>query len=175
MLLCRAINLIHINCDFNKCKDRAETARHHHSCSHIDEENMELNNKDDYKVIKKKDKEVSLDKELLSSILNKLFEKHKAPSTNVNLADGYNNLQIVPSKHALPFRFTASSSVTMRNKLLNSFIRLLEGTETPVLTPNRHKLLSNEELAAIVRNATKNIDSQLDTIHANLQQHCRQH
>ena len=38
-----------------------------------------------------------------------------------------------------------------------------------------HKPWSNEELAAIVRNATKNVNCQLDTIHANCQQHRRQY
>ena len=63
----------------------------------------------------------------------------------------------------------------MRNESLDYLIRLLKGTEKPILISNRHKLLSNEELAAIVSNATKNVDSHLDTIHTNFQQHCRQY
>ena len=58
---------------------------------------MEVTCEDDNKIIKKKDKEVSSDKEPLSPIPEELFEKYKAPSTNVNLTDGYNNLRIVPS------------------------------------------------------------------------------
>ena len=121
------------------------------------------------------DKEVSSDKELLSAILEELFEKYKARSTDINLTDVYNNLQIVLSEHTLPFCFTTSSSITMRNELLDSLIRLLEGMEIPILTPNSHRPFSNKDLAVIVRNATKNVDSQLDTIHANFQQHCREH
>ena len=63
----------------------------------------------------------------------------------------------------------------MRNESLDHLIRLLEGTEKPILTPNSHKPLSNKELAAIVRNASKNIDYKLDTSHANFQQHCHQY
>ena len=50
-----AINFNDVNCDFHKCRGRAETARHHHSCPYPDEEHMELTSKDDYKVIKKED------------------------------------------------------------------------------------------------------------------------
>ena len=50
-------------------------------------------------------------------------------------------------------------------------IRLLEGTEKPILTVNSHKLLSNEVLTTNVRNASKTVDVQLNTIHANFQQH----
>ena len=58
---------------------------------------MELTSKDDCQVINKEDKEVSTDEEPLFPVQEELFEKYKAPSTNVNLTDGYNNLQIVPS------------------------------------------------------------------------------
>ena len=57
----------------------------------------------------------------------------------------------------------------MRNESLDYPIRLLEGTEKPILTPNSHKPLSNEELAAIVRNASKNVNTNLNIIHANFQ------
>ena len=102
---------------------------------------------------------MSSDKEPLSPTRGELLEKYKAPSTNVNLTDRYNNLRILPSQTPLPFCFTTSSPVTMRNEYSDHLIRLLEGTEKPILTPNSHKPLSNEELAAIVRNATKNVDS----------------
>ena len=172
---CRGINFTHVDCDFNKCRGRAETAGHYHSCLYLYEENMELNSEDDYEVIKKEGKEVSPDEEPLSPILEELFGKYKAPSTNVNLTGGYNNLRIVPSQTPLQFRVTTSSPVTMRNESLDHLIRLLEWTEKPILTPNSHKQLSNEELAAIIRNVIKNVDCQLDTIHANFQQHRRQH
>ena len=58
----------------------------------------------------------------------------------------------------------------MRNEWLDYLIRLLEGTEKPILIPNSHKLLFNEDLAAIVRNATKTLNSQVDMINANFQQ-----
>ena len=102
---------------------------------------------------------MSSDEEPLSRIPEELFEKYKTPSTNVNLTDRYNNLQIVPSQTSLLFRFTTSSPVTMRNELLDHLISLLEGTEIPIPIPNSHKLLSNKELGAMVRNATSNIDS----------------
>ena len=54
-------------------------------------------------------------------------------------------------------------------------ISLLEGTVKPILTQSSDKPLSNEDLAAIVTNATKNVDSQFHTIDANFQQHHRQH
>ena len=172
---CGAINFTHVDCDFNKCRGRAETAVHHHSCSYLDVEDMELNTKYHYEVIKKDDKEVSSDEEPLSPIPEELFEKYNASSTNVNLTDGYNNLRIVQSQTPLAFRFTTSSPVTIRNESLDHCMRLLEGNVIPILIPNSKKPLSNEELAAIVRNATKNVDFQLDTIHTNFQQHRRQH
>ena len=63
----------------------------------------------------------------------------------------------------------------MTNESLDHLIKLVEGTKKPILTLNSPKLLSNKELAAIVRNITKNVDCQLDTIHTNFQQHRRQH
>lgn len=63
----------------------------------------------------------------------------------------------------------------MRNELLDYLMRLLEGNEICIVTPNGYKLLPNKELAAIVRNATKNINTKLDTIHTTFQQHCHQH
>ena len=118
---------------------------------------------------------MSSDKEPLSPIPEELFEKYKATSTHIKLTDGYNKLRIVPSQTPLLFRFTTSSPSTMRNESLDHLIRQLEGTEKPILTQNSHKPLYNEELAAIFRNATKNVDSQLDTFHSNFQQHRRQH
>ena len=53
---------------------------------------MELINKNEYKVIKKEDKEVSSEEEPLSPILEELFKKYKAPSNNVNVTDRYYNL-----------------------------------------------------------------------------------
>ena len=122
----RAINFTHVNCDFNKCRGRAENTGHQHSCPCLDEEDMELYSEDDYEVIKKEDKEVSSDEEALSPVPEKLFENYKAPSTIVNLIDGYNNLRIVPSQSPLPFRFTISSPVMIRNECLDHLIRLLE-------------------------------------------------
>ena len=93
---------------------------------------MELTSKDDYedikkeyKVIKKQDKEVSLEEEPLSPIADELLENCKAPSSNVNLTDRYNNLEILPSQTPLAFCFTTSSPVTMRNESLDYHIRLL--------------------------------------------------
>ena len=160
-----AINFTHVDCNFNKCRGRAETAGHHHSYSYLDEEDMELNTEDDYEVIKKEDKDVSSDEEPLSPIPEELFVKYKAPSNNVNLTDWYRNLRIVPSQTPLPFSFTTSSPVTMRNESLDHHLRLLEEAEKPILASNSYKPLSNKGLAAIVRNATKNIDFRLDTIH----------
>ena len=128
---------------------------------------MQLASEDDSEVIKKEHKEVSYDKEPLSSIPGELFEKYKATSTNVNLTDRCNKVQIVPSQNPLPFRFTPSSPVTMRHELLDHLIRLLEGTENPILIPNSHKPLSNQELAAIIRNTTKKINIKIETIHVN--------
>ena len=85
---------------------------------------MERNSKDNYEVIKKEDKQMSLDEEALSPVAKELFEKYKAPSTNVNVTDAYNNLRIVPSQIPLPFHFTTSSPVTMRNESLDHLIRL---------------------------------------------------
>ena len=163
----RAINFNHVDCNFNNCSGRAETAGHNHSCLYLDEEDMELTSEDDDKGIKKKDTEVSADEEHRPPIPEELFEKYKVPSTNVNVTDRYNNLRIVLSQTPLPFRFTTSSTVTMRNESLDHLIRLLQGTKKPILTPNSHKPLSNEERAAIVRNAIKNIDCHLHTIHTN--------
>ena len=113
--------------------------------------------------------------EPLSPIPEELLEKYKASSTNANLTNGYNNLRIVPFQNPLLFLFTTSSPVTTRNELLDHLITLLEGTKKPFVTPNSHKPLSNKDLAAFVRNATKNVNSQLDTIHTNFQQHRCQH
>ena len=83
----RAINFNHVACDFNKYRGRAKTAGHHHSCLCLDEEDVEITSEDDYKVIKKENKEVSSDEQPLSPTLEELFEKYKAPSTNVYLTD----------------------------------------------------------------------------------------
>ena len=45
------------------------------------------------------------------------------------------------------------------------FSKTMQETEKPILIPHSPKWLSNEKLAAIVRNVTKKVDSQLDTIH----------
>ena len=136
---------------------------------------MEFTSEDDYKVIKKKDKQVSSDEEPLSAITEELFENYIAPPTHVNLIDGYNNLRIVLSQNPLLCRFTTSSPITMRNVSLDHLIRLLQGTEKPVLTRNSKNPLSNEELAPIVRKATNKVDCRLNTVHANFKQHRRQH
>ena len=172
---CRAISFNHVDCDFNKCRGRAEIAGYYHRCPYVKKEDMEVPSKDDYQVIKKEDKEVSSDEEPLSPVQEKVFKKYEAPSTNVNLTDRYNNLRIVRSQTPLRFRFTTSNPVMLRNEGLDHLIRLLEGTKKPILTTNTHKPLSNQELAAIVRNATKNVDSQLDTIHPNFQPYRCQH
>ena len=62
----------------------------------------------------------------------------------------------------------------MRNKLFDYHIRQLEGTEKPILTQKSYKPLYNKELTAIVRNATNNVNTQLNTIEANFQQYHRQ-
>ena len=54
----------------------------------------------------------------------------------------------------------------MESEYLNCLIRLLEGTEKPIPTLHNHKALSNEDLAVLVRNAIKNVDTQLHSIHA---------
>ena len=97
MLPCRAINFTQVDCDFNQYRGRPETTGHYHSCPYLDEEDIELTSKDDYKVIKKEDKEVSLAEEPLSPIAKELFKKYKAPFTNINLKDGYHNLWVLPS------------------------------------------------------------------------------
>ena len=48
----KAINFTNVDYNFNKCRGRPETTRQHHSCLYLDEEHMELTNKNDYKVIK---------------------------------------------------------------------------------------------------------------------------
>ena len=92
-----ASNFTHVDCDFNKCRGRAEITGHHHSCPYPDEADMEVNSEYDYKVIKKEDKEVSSDEEPLSPIREKIFKKYKASSTDVNLTDWYKNLRIISS------------------------------------------------------------------------------
>ena len=115
---------------------------------------------------------MSSDEEPLSPILEELFEKYKAPSTNVNFTNTYYKLRVVQSQVPFPFHFTTSSPVTIRNESLQYLIRILEESEKPILTSNSRKLLSNEELTAIIGNATKNVDTNLDTIHANFHQPC---
>jgi hypothetical protein len=173
-----AINFHHVDCDFNKCRGRSETVGHHHSCPYLDEEDMELTSEDDYEVIKKEDKQESSEEDSLSPIPEELFEKYKAPPTKVNLSDGYYNLRLNPSKNIHNYGYVPKDKnepVTMTSEFSNYLIKLLEETKTPILTPNSHKPLTNEELAAIVRNATRNVDSQLDDIHVKFQQHRRQH
>ena len=116
MLRRGAVNFTHVAWDVNKCRGRAETAGHHHSCPYIDEEDMEITSKDDYEVIKKEDKEMASDEKPLSPISEEILEKYKAPSSYINLSDRYNKLQIVPSQTPLWLGFTASSPIIMRNE-----------------------------------------------------------
>ena len=134
---------------------------------------MEFTSEDDYKVIKKENKKMSSDEQSLSSMPEELFENYKAPSANVNLTDRYNNLWIELFQIPLPFRFTARNAVTIRNVLLDLLMRLLQGIEKPIVTPDSHMPWSNKELAAVIRNATENVDYQLHTIHINSQQNRR--
>ena len=62
---------------------------------------------------------MSLDEEPLSPTPEELFEKYKAPSTNDNLTDEYNNPWIIPSQTPLLFGLTTSNPVMMRNELLD--------------------------------------------------------
>ena len=62
-------------------------------------------------------------------------------------------------------------SVAMRNKLLYYLIKLLKGTEKPILTVNSYEILSKIELAAIVRNGTRNVNFQLKIMNANFLLH----
>ena len=116
---CGAINFTYVNCLCNKCRDRANNGKHHYSCLYVDKEDIKFSRENDYEVINKESKEVSSDEEPLSSILEKLFEKYKDNSTNINPRGGYHTLQVVPSQTLLPFHFTTSSPLTMRNKLLD--------------------------------------------------------
>ena len=163
---CGAVNFTDIDCELNTYRDRAETAAHNHSCTYLDQEDVELTSEDDSEVIEKKYKAVSSDEEPLSPIPEELVIKYKAPSTNAKLTDAYHNLHVVLYQTPLPFRFTTSSSIAMRNESLDYLVRLLEETEKPILTPDGNKLLSNEKLAAIIRNATKNDYTKLDIIYA---------
>ena len=108
----------------------------------------------------------------LSFILGELFNKYKASYTNVNVTDVYINLRIVLSQTSLTFCFSTSNRVLMRNESINDLISLLDGIEEPILGQHSYKPLSNKELAAVVRNPTKNIDCQLGTFLANFHQHC---
>ena len=63
-----AINFTHVDCDFNTCRGIADTDGHHHSYSHLDEEEMKLTSEDDYDIITKQGKVVSSNEALLSSI-----------------------------------------------------------------------------------------------------------
>ena len=121
---CETINCTHVDNNLNKCRGRAETALHHHSCPYLNEKDMQLTTEVDYKVIKKEDKEVSSDDKPMSLIPEELFERYKVPSININLTDMYNNVQIVPAQTPFQFHCTTSSSVTMRNGSLDHFIRL---------------------------------------------------
>ena len=163
----RAIIFNLVDYDLNTYRGRAEIARHHHSCLYLDEEDIEVIRENHSEIIKKNHKGVSSDDEPLTPITEERFDMYKGLSTNINLTDVYNNVRIVLSQNPLAFHFPASSLITMRNKLWDHLIRHLEGTEKAILTLNGHKPLSNEELTAIVRNATKNIDFQLDAIMAN--------
>ena len=86
---------------------------------------MELNSKDDYKVIETENKELSSDEEPVSPMGEELFEKNKALTTNAKLTYGYYNLWLVPCQTSLAFCFTISSPVKMRQDSLTNLIRLL--------------------------------------------------
>ena len=115
MLFCGTINFNHIDCNLKKYEGRSETARHHHSCSYLDKEDVEPNDKDNSKLNKKEDKKMSSDKEPLSSTTDKCCIKHKSPPRNVNFIDGYNNLEVVSSEGIFPFCFITSSPVAMQH------------------------------------------------------------
>ena len=172
---CRPINFNRVKCDFNKCIWRAEIRGHHHSCPYPGEEDMEVTSKNDYKVIKKQCKKGSSNEYHLSPVPKELFVNYQVPSANINLTNVYNKLRIVLYQNPLPIGFTTSSPVTMGNESIYHLMALLEGTKKPILTGNSRKPLYNEELAAIVRNATKKVDSQLATIRTNFQWHCYQY
>lgn len=93
-----AISCTHVIYDFIKCRHRVENAKQHNSCPYIERENIDLPSKNSYKMIRQADKEESPDENLFSAILEKPFEKYKAPSANVNLIVGCNNLWVVSSK-----------------------------------------------------------------------------
>ena len=97
--------------NFNKCRDKAENAGHYHNSLYLDEADIELTSEDNWEVIKKKDKKKSSNEDPLSSIPEELFEKYKVPSTNINLTDRDNNLQVVLSKTTLLFHFNTSVMV----------------------------------------------------------------
>ena len=172
---CRGIKFTHVACNLYKYRGRAESTGPFHSCPYLIEENMELTSEADYELIRKEVKELSAKEEPLSSILEELLEKYKASSTNINIIDAYYILQVVLSQTRLPFCHTMSSPVAMGNDILDDLIKILEGTEKPILIPNSQNLLSNKELAAIIRNATKKVGSKLETVHTKSQQHrCQQ-
>ena len=77
MLRSGAINVTHVDFDFNRSRGRAETDRYQNSCPYVGEEDMELNSKDDYEVIKKEDKVVHSDEKPLSAIPEELARSTK--------------------------------------------------------------------------------------------------
>ena len=169
MPFCGGINLTYVLCDYNKWTGIAETIAHYHSCPYLEEEDIQLTSEDDYKVIETEKQQVFLNTAQLSLILEQLFEKYKASSANVNMTDGCTTLSVVSSQAQFTFCYTTSSPIVMRNEWWDSFIRLLKWTHKRILTWNSHKLLSNGELVAIVRNANKNIYTKLHNVHTNFQ------
>ena len=113
MLSWKNINFSHIDCNFNKCGGRAETTGHYNSCLYLDKEDTELTRKDNYEIIKKKDRKELPDLDPVSTILEKLFKNYKALSINENLMNGYHK---VPPRSTLLFSFTTSSPITIRHE-----------------------------------------------------------
>ena len=74
MLSFKDIDFTHVTYNFNKCRERAETAGHYYSCLYLDEEDMELTSEDDYEVSKKDKTEVSSNKESLSQIQEEVIK-----------------------------------------------------------------------------------------------------
>lgn len=112
---------------------------------------------------------MSLGEEPLSPIPEEFFEKYKAPTTSVNFTKSYNTAQILQYQTLLPFRFTTGSPVTMRNEFLDYLIRIFLGTQKTILRLNGYELLSNTDVAAIVRYAAKNVDTKLAYLHTTFQ------
>ena len=101
---------------------------------------MQLTSENNVKIIKQLNKQLSADKEPVSSRLEGLFLPYKAPSANVQITDGY--LKIA-SQITFSMLFNISSLVIERNEFLDYLIPLFSLRENCFLTPNTYKLLSN--------------------------------